>query len=536
MNRFVFLIILGIAAQADAAICIWRTTIAQGDSDYVWSTDETLPPPPAASTPASASWTLTNNATGAHVPIITSHWGRMQEDSNDAQSLFIPSTTPIGAYTLTITPTGQRPQTLALAVVAPLVTTRQISVASPGADRDASPTIQAAVNTPHAAGTMLQVNLAPGVYRINSRISLPSSVNVVGADRDTTILVRTYNANDAAYFSSQTPLFTPESINGDTSGETLSDFTVDCSQDPSAVGSPVFEGYPGGAHATNMNFLRLRLIQATGPSVHGMRFEDVEMVNSEMCLSSSSNLLKDVHWKGLPFSGNELIVGGDQNVIINCSWDNTQRGIILRATMGESGIPTESYFNSLTFSRIAKTGNSGEVILLETTSPLSMSDNVFSYVQYQGCYGPLVMFWNSAATHNHFHDFDSDRNQGLALYGYGGAMDTGNTFRNLELRGSLPDVALNWGGKLPTFTQGHYVANNSFDSFAVIDPTPSEGMEFYYGDLSIYKPSHFGPHPSMFSNVGPPNNNTVTNLTVVGLPRGWSVETLGIDQWSEERN
>jgi hypothetical protein len=527
MNRLVLLIILGIAARADAGICIWRTTIAQGDSDYVWSTDENLPP--------SARWVLTNNETGAQVPIITSHWGRMQEDSNDAQSLFIPPSTPIGAYTLTIAPAGQRPQSLALAVVAPLVPTRQISVTSPGADRDASPTIQTAVNTAHAAGTMLQVNLAPGVYRINRRICLPPNVNVVGADRDTTILVRTYNADDAAYFSSETPLFTPESITGDTSGETLSDFTVDCSHDTSAVGSPLFAGFPGGAHITNMNFLRLRLIQAAGPSIHGMRFEDVEMVNSEIYLGSGSNLLKDVHWKGLPSSGNELILGGDQNVVINCSWDNTQRGIILRAMMGDSGMPTHSYFNSLTFSRIAKTANTGEVILLETTSALPMSDNVFSYVQYQGCYGPPVMFWNSAASNNHFHDFDSDRAGALALYGYGGAMQTGNVFRNFELRDGLPDVALNWGGKLPTFTQGHYLANNSFDGFAVIDPVPSMGMEFYLSDLNIYEPSHFGPHPSMFSNVGPPNNNTVTNLTVVGLPPGWSAETLGADQWSDVR-
>jgi len=526
MNRLLFLIILAIAARVDAAICIWRTTMAQGDTDYVWSTDENLPP--------SAAWTLTNDATGARVPIIASHWGRMQEDSNDAQSLFIPPSTPIGAYTLTITPAGQRPQSLALAVVAPLVPTRQISVTSPGAERDASPTIQAAVNTPHAAGTMLQVNLAPGVYRINSRIILPSGVNVVGADRDTTILIRKYNANDAAYFSSQTPLFTPESINGDTSGETLSDFTVDCSRDPSAVGSPVFAGYWGGAHITNMNFLRLRLIQARGTSVHGMRFEDVEMVSSEISLSTGSNLVKDVHWKGWPAGGNELIVGGDQNVIINCSWDKTQRGIILRATTGESGVPTQSYFNSLTFSRLAKTANTGEVILLETTSPLSMSDNVFSYVQYQGCYGPMVVFWNAAASNNHFHDFDGDRATGLALYGYGGAMQTGNTFRNFELRDCVPSVALNWGAQLPTFTQGHYVANNSFDNFAVIDPVPTEGMEFF-SDLSIYKPSYYGPHPSMFSNVGPPNNNTVTNLTTMGLPPGWSVETLGVDQWSNVR-
>src|SRR5208282_5214947 len=98
MNRFVFLIILAIATRADAAICIWRTTIAQGDNDYVWSTDENLPP--------SAAWTLTNNATGAGVPIITSHWGRMGEDSNDAQSLLIPPSTPIGGYTLTIAPAG----------------------------------------------------------------------------------------------------------------------------------------------------------------------------------------------------------------------------------------------------------------------------------------------------------------------------------------------------------------------------------------------------------------------------------------------
>jgi hypothetical protein len=521
--KWILPIILCLAGQASATLCIWRTTVTQGETDYVWDTAGKLQ---FAVRQHENNWSLTGPA-GA-VPNWPSldpskvslngywgvgaigQWGNRSEDISDGQVVPIPSTVAPGNYTLALgTATLPTPKTLTLTVrAAPVVQMVDVSPPGPGSSgqvQDASATIQAAVNTALAPGnTMLQVNLAAGVYQINNTITLPGHVSVAGAHRDATILVRMHNPGSVSNV-----VF--DSGSNDNSYATFSDFTLDASHDPLAGGCVLYHNGNSSA-AQNLSFLRLRLRRATGPqgATIGMLCKDVKMIESGMSAATGHTALCNVEWDGLPVAGNnEITLGGDQNLVISCTWDQTCRGIVLRNS------PTNSYFNSLVFFRIGLTNNASQVILADDVpTATGMQNDLFTYIQCQGCVGPFAQI-SSPASNNMFRQFDKDCGAGIWLTG--GATQTNNTFTDFELRHTAGGFVLNSGGSGATYT--------TIKDGAIVAPQPSHCNSWGYDPSRLLG-------QALFNDIGGAHKNWVRNLVVVSLPSGWSIGTsMGVTSY-----
>jgi hypothetical protein len=521
--KWILPIILCLAGQAIAKLCIWRTTVTQGQTDYVWDTGANLP---FAVRQHENNWSLTGPAGAvpnwpASDPSKVSlngysgvgameQWGNRCEDVSDGEAVPIPSTVAPGTYTFALgTERLPNPKTLTLTVrAAPVV--QMVDVSPPGPDssgqvQDASATIQAAVNTALASGnTMLQVNLAAGVYQINNTITLPAHVSVVGAHRDATILVRMHNpanASDVVF----------DSGSNDNSYATFSDFTLDSSHDPLASGCVLYRN-SNASPAQNLSFLRLRLRRATGPQgpTVGMLCKDVKMVESGMSAATGHAALYNVEWDGLPVAGNnEITLGGDQNLVISCTWDQTCRGIVLRNS------PTNSYFNSLVFFRIGLTNNASQIILADDASTATgMQNDLFTYIQCQGCVGPFAQI-SSPASNNVFRQFDKDCGAGIWLTG--SATQTNNTFTDFELRHTAGGFLLNSAGSGATYT--------TIENGAIVAPLPSHCNSWGYDPSRLLG-------QALFNDIGGPHKNWVRKLVVVSLPSGWTIgSSMGVTSY-----
>ncbi len=446
---------------------LWRQSIEPGGTDYIWSRKENLPP---------KGYTLVDFA-GNAIALSASTWGAV-EDARDGTSLTLPKTIPAGDYSLIM---GDQTTAARVSVRLP-PERRKTALLSPSAGDD-SVQIQTAWNL----GS--DVVLSPGCYTIVHSLFRPAGASLRGVSRNLVVLTRPFDPNDRSntFFEGRGGY-----------GGTISDLTIDCTTDPGAI------FYHDNAMETNPNFQRLKLISMEIARLNstGALFEDVETIHCGGQMFAGHTMLHNMSWKGVSAGNmNELILGGDQNALINCNWDLTSRGIILR-----SG-PTNSYFNSLDFERVIQGTNANEVILAEAArTSVGVQNNLFAYVQIHGGRGSPLQLGSTPASNNLFRCFDVDGGEAIWM-GSSDVPQAGNVFDSWEMR----NVVGVWLGQ---------AKGNTFNNFAIINPRPSHCNEW------DWRATTFTPVQSVVR--GAAGNRFTRNFCIVGMPDGWNTGLEGI--------
>jgi hypothetical protein len=200
---------------------------------------------------------------------------------------------------------------------------------------------------------------------------------------------------------------------------------------------------------------------------------------------------KDISFEGYCDLGNECIAHGDQLAMINASWHNTGRGIILRKG------PTNSYFSRLVFDGIQYANNGDEVILVEDPTP-GLQNCMFFHIRVRNCSGPAIQFWDSPVSNNYFRGVQVNGGQGIVLWP-NGKTQTNNLFEDVELRGC---TGIKLGGAI----------GNTFKGLAIISPRPTWANQEYY-DPQYY--------PRISSAIHGSAGNVFNPVTIMDLPEGW---------------
>jgi hypothetical protein len=445
---------------------IWRTTLSPGDVTYIWSRHRHFPIGINGVPLGGKTYTLDDA-----IPLTQFNWGDtyVYTDSYYATGLTVPPNADPGTYHLHIQgqdtgiPITIRPRPIPLPVV-DVPPTGKVDTAN----------IQAALS----AGK--SVRLSAGVYTLDRTITLPAGASVRGAHRDATFLMRTPNDRDY-----QDTLFTSR---GD--DISFSDFTADGIFAPGAV---LFHNDPGENRHATFQRLRLRTMATMLWRGPGSFVQDIELINSGGWVGGDHSLWKDISFEGYYASGNECIANGDQFVMINASWRNTGRGIILRKG------PTNSFFSRLVFEGIQYANNGDEVILVEDATP-GLQGCMFFHVRVRNCDGPAIQFWDSPASDNYFRGVQVDGGLGINLYPNGRTIQTNNLFEDIELRGC---VGIRLGG----------ATGNTFKGLAIISPRPTWANEEHY------TPQYY---PRISTAIHGSKGNVFNPVTIMDLPEGWT--------------
>jgi hypothetical protein len=309
-------------------ISIWRTTVAPGDVTYIWARNGRL----ADERSNLNAYTLDDS-----IPLKPFLWGDSfsSDDLRYSTGLTIPPDAPLGTYHLHL----HGNDTGVAITVAARPPEKPSAIVTPTGGPD-SANIQSALD----AGK--SVTLSPGVFLIDRGIRIPDGAAVRGSHRDATILKRL--PDPGAY---QNSLFTSKA-----GAFTLSDFTVEGALAPGAI---VYHGdeYPH----PNVVVQRLRLLEAASMMMEapGAFVQDIEFKRSGGWVGRDHQLWKDISWEGRCLFAHECMAVGDQFALINGSWHDTSRGMVLRHG------PTNSFFSRLVFDGIQYSNNGDEVILVE---------------------------------------------------------------------------------------------------------------------------------------------------------------------------
>ncbi|HEY1921402.1 MAG TPA: hypothetical protein VGG44_01445 [Tepidisphaeraceae bacterium] len=445
---------------------IWRTTVSPGDVTYIWSRQGHLPAGVNGSALGGKAFTLDDS-----IPLKQFSWGDsfIWRDSYFATGLTVPAEAEPGTYHLHI-----QGQDTSIAITVRARPASMPIVEVPPSGKVDSANIQAALN----AGK--SVRLSAGVYTIDRTITVPGGASVRGSHRDATILIRTPSGKDY-----KDTLFT--STGDDIS---FSDFTADGMFAPGAV---LFHNYPGSNRRAVFQRLRLRTMTTmmwTGPE---SLVQDIELKYCGGFVGGDHSLWKDISFEGYCDGGNECIAYGDQFAMINASWRDTGRGIILRRG------PTNSFFSRLVFDGIQYANNGDEVILVEDASP-GLQGCIFFHVRVRNCDGPAIQFWASPASDNYFRGVQVNGGLGINLWPDGKVVQTNNLFEDVELRGC---AGISLGG----------ATGNTFKGLAIISPRPTWSNQEHYS-------AKFYPRTS--SAIRGSKGNVFNPLTIMDLPEGWT--------------
>jgi hypothetical protein len=179
--------------------------------------------------------------------------------------------------------------------------------------------------------------------------------------------------------------------------------------------------------------------------------------------------------------------------IINASWRDTSRGMVLRQG------PQDSYFSRLVFDGIEYSNNGDEVILVEDLGGPGLLNCMFFHVRVRNCDGAAIEFWATPAINNLFCGVQVNGGQGIWMHP-DKTRQTGNVFENVELRGCV-------GVNLETAT------DNTFKGLAIISPRPTWSNQEYFN------PEFY---PPISSAIRGSAGNVFNPLVVRDLPPGWT--------------
>ena len=445
---------------------IWRTTVVPGEGTYLWSREGHLPARGNGDPLGGKTYTLDDA-----IPLNQFHWGDtyVGRDTNYATGLTVPAEAQPGTYQLHI----QGNETGIAVTVRPRPAPNPAIVVPPSGKVDTA-NIQAVLD----AGK--SVRLSAGVYTIDRTISVPAGAAVRRAHRDATILIRTPSDKDY-----NNTLFT--SLGDDIA---FSDFTAEGAFAPGAV---MFHNFPGSNRRAAFQRLRLRTMTTMAMQAPESLVEDIELKNCGGWVGGDHVMWKNVSFDGSCEFGNECIAYGDQFAMINASWHNTARGIILRRST------THSFFSRLVFDGIQYANNGDEVILVEDASP-GLQDCIFLHIRVRNCSGAAIQFWASPASNNYFRGVQVDGGEGIVLWPNGRTIQTNNLFEDVELRGCM---GIKLGG----------ATGNTFKGLAIISPRPT------WANQERYDPRYY---PRISSAILGSKGNVFNPVTIMDLPEGWT--------------
>jgi hypothetical protein len=447
-------------------LSIWRTTITQGESTYIWTRQGHLPAGRNGDPMGGKTYTLDDSISLKEV-----HWSESGSwrDPNYATGLTVPENAPPGMYHLHI----QGNDTGIAITVRPRPAPEEL-VLVPASGKEDSANIQAVLRSGKG------VRLSAGVYTIGSTITVPAGLAVRGSHRDATILIRTPREADYAnrFFTS-----TGDDI-------AFSDFTAEGAFAPGAM---LFHNYPGLNRRAIFQRLRLNKMTTMTMNAPESFVEDVEFKNCAGFVGGDHGMWKDVSFEGYSNGGNETIVVGEQCAMINASWRNTGRGMILRRG------PINAFFSWLVFEGIQYGNNGDEVIGVEDPTP-GLQGCMFLHVRIRNCDGPGIQFWDSPASDNYFRGVHIEGGQGINFYPNGRFVQTNNIFEDVELRG----CAGIWL---------HGATGNTFKGLAIISPRPT------WANQEFYNPKFY---PRLSSAIQGSKGNVFNPVTVMDLPEGWT--------------
>lgn len=443
---------------------IWRTTLYPGDPTYIWWKEGRLPMGRNGDPVGGKTYTLDDS-----IPLKEFNWAETYSwrDPAYATGLRVPENAPPGTYHLHI----QGNDTRIAITVRPRPAPKPSVVVPPSGKEDSS-NIQSVLD----AGK--DVRLSAGVYTIDSTITVPAGTSVRGAHRDATFLIRMPKAEDYA-----NRLFT-------STGDDIafSDFTADGAFAPAAM---LFHNFPGPNRGVAFQRLRARALTTMMMNLPESFVENVEFIKCGGWIGGDHAMWKDISFEGACDFGNECIASGDQFAMINGSWHNTGRGIVLRKG------PTNAFFSRLVFDGIQYANNGDEVILVEDPTP-GLQNCIFFHIRVRNCSGPAIQFWDSPVSNNYFRGVQVNGGLGINLWP-NGKTQTNNLFEDVELRGC---VGINLGG----------TTGNSFKGLAIISPRPTWANEEYY-DPTFY--------PRISSAIRGSEGNAFNPVTIMDLPGGW---------------
>ncbi|MGD0461417.1 MAG: hypothetical protein ABSB74_02910 [Tepidisphaeraceae bacterium] len=445
-------------------LSIWRRTVAQGDVTYIWSRQGHLPAGFLGSSLGPKTFTLDDS-----IPLKQFSWSDTGSwrDPNYATGLNVPADAPPGIYHLHI-----QGQDTGIAITVRPRPAPNPPVVVPPSGRADSASIQAVLDAGRS------VRLSPGVYTIDRTITVPAGAAVRGAHRDATILIRT--PSDKEYGAR---LFT-------STGDDIafSDFTADGVFAPGAM---LFHNSPGSNRWAAFQRLRLRTMTTMLMTAPESLVEDVELKNSGGFVGGDHAMWKNISFEGRCAFNDECIAQGDQFAMINASWHNTARGLILRKG------PTNAFFSRLVFDGIQYANNGDEVIVVEDVG-LGLQGCMFLHIRIRNCSGPTIMFWGTPASNNYFRGVQVDGGQGIVFWP-NGKTQTNNLFEDVELRGCM---GIKLGG----------ATGNTFKGLAMISPRPTWSNQAYY-DPRFY--------PRISSAIQGSEGNVFNPVTIMDLPEGW---------------
>jgi hypothetical protein len=463
-----------LSAPAGAALTVWRTTVTPGGQTLVWTRQGNLPTGEGGSAILNA-WQLSNAQT--NVTLTEQHEGESAgpDDAGFATTLNLPSDVAPGDYSL-----FQKGADTGVKInVAPLPNRRKVFLSPKGRQQDDTAAIQAAL------AENVALVLEPGVYEIISTISIPRGASVSGESCDAVILRRHHNSADY-----QDSVFTSSSQGGVVA---ITDLTLDGS---AAIGTIIFHS---DIENRNFELARVKLFRARGPlgNMPGQLVEDVEFLESCVMVTGPA-LYRRVHFQGISHVSNEIIALGAGFAMIDCTWQDTDRGIVLRAG------PNHDYFQSLTFTGITHVPNGNEGILHEDLDPAGpIAECIFSHITFRMCHGSAFQF-GSGAINNLVQHLDVDGGHGI-WFSDTKMTQSGNVFRNCELRNCM---GIDFGhGK-----------GNVLDGVAIIHPQAGWINEDYF---------HPGWYPARSVAIRGAAGNIFRNVVVRDLPVGW---TTGIPE------
>jgi hypothetical protein len=434
---------------------------------YIWSREGHLPARSSGDPIGGKTYSLDDA-----IPLKQFQWGDsyIGKDTSYATGLEVPAEAQPGIYHLHIqgNDTGIaitiRPRPVQLAEV----------VVPPSGKVD-SANIQAALNAGRS------VRLSPGVYTIDRTITVPGSAAVRGAHRDATILIRTPSDEDY-----NNTFFT--SLGDDIA---FSDFTAEGVFAPQAV---LFHNYPGVNRRGVFQRLRLRTMTTMMWAGFESFVQDIELKKCGGWVGGDHSLWKDISFEGrCEFTGNECIAYGDQFAMINGSWRDTARGMVLRRG------PTNSFFSRLVFEGIQYATNGDEVINVEEGPP-GLQNCIFFHMRVRNCSGAAIEFWSSPASNNYFRGVQVNGGQGILFWPKGGVTQTNNLFEDVELRGCA-GIFLNGA------------TGNTFKGLAIISPRPT------WANQERYDPRYY---PRISSAILGSKGNVFNPVTIMDLPEGWT--------------
>mgnify|MGYP003393055707 CR=1 FL=1 len=186
---------------------------------------------------------------------------------------------------------------------------------------------------------------------------------------------------------------------------------------------------------------------------------------------------------------------GNRLCILDCRWDNTERGLGLASSWGPF---RDCYFGRLSFNSIAGfTENSAEITGCEGTGP-TLDRCLFLGLRTRGCEGP-IMFWQGDVTNCLLKDFSLDRTS-IYFMATNNSNQSDNVLEDMELRGGQV-----WWGKT--------ALRNKAIRVACINPQPSRSNQWNAAAWK-YKPvAAFAADRPDGYDVNEPNANQVIDCT-----------------------